>query len=220
MSIDWEAIEREYRAGQLSVREIARQFGVSHVAIGKKAKANGWARDLAKDVRAEVTNRLVTESVTDGNARAAIDAAASRVVELVRQHRGSLGRANRIVEKLLDELEEGTDKRGEIEDEVERVAAEEGFNAARRDAMRRAVSLPSRAMVARELSQTLKNLIPLERQAFNLDARDDHDGGGADGQGAFEAFTKALDGIASRKSSGPEIQGGLAERGEGVADHP
>ena len=108
MSIDWEAIEREYRAGQLSVREIARQFGISHVAIGKKAKANGWARDLAKDVRAEVTNRLVTESVTDGNARAAIDAAASRVVELVRQHRGSLGRANRIVEKLLDELEEGT----------------------------------------------------------------------------------------------------------------
>jgi DNA-binding Lrp family transcriptional regulator len=38
MSVDWEAIEREYRAGQLSVREIARQQGLSHTAINKRAK--------------------------------------------------------------------------------------------------------------------------------------------------------------------------------------
>ena len=39
---DWEAIEREYRAGQLSVREIARQHDVSAPAIVKRAKRLGW----------------------------------------------------------------------------------------------------------------------------------------------------------------------------------
>ena len=38
--IDWEAIEGMYRAGLLSVREIARSHGVSHVAILKRAKAD------------------------------------------------------------------------------------------------------------------------------------------------------------------------------------
>jgi predicted DNA-binding protein YlxM (UPF0122 family) len=48
---DWEAIEREYRAGQLSVREIARQYAVSEGAIRKRAKAEGWERALADVVR-------------------------------------------------------------------------------------------------------------------------------------------------------------------------
>lgn len=60
--IDWEAIEREYRAGQLSIREVARKHGVSDTAIRKEAKAKGWKRDLAdkvrKAVREEVFRRM------------------------------------------------------------------------------------------------------------------------------------------------------------------
>ena len=40
-AIDWEKIEREYRAGQLSVVEIGRQHGISHTAINKRAKRDG-----------------------------------------------------------------------------------------------------------------------------------------------------------------------------------
>lgn len=43
---DWERIEADYRAGLLSVREIAAANGVSHVAIGKRVKRDGWERDL------------------------------------------------------------------------------------------------------------------------------------------------------------------------------
>ncbi|HEY4292069.1 GIY-YIG nuclease family protein [Luteibacter sp.] len=43
---DWERIEADYRAGLLSVREIAAAQGVSHVAIGKRAKRDGWERSL------------------------------------------------------------------------------------------------------------------------------------------------------------------------------
>jgi len=173
-STDWEAIEREFRAGQLSVREIGRQHGVSHVAINKKAKVEGWARDLAKQVRREVTNRLVTTEVTSANAEEAVDTAAARGVELVRQHRKSLGRAQVIIEKLLGELERGTDNLEDIEEAIEEETAGDK-NTKRRNMMLKAVSLPQRAQTAAALSVTLKNVIPLERQAFNLDEKGDAD---------------------------------------------
>ena len=52
--IDWEAIERDYRAGILSLREIAAVHGCSHVAISKRARAEAWARDLAAKIQALV----------------------------------------------------------------------------------------------------------------------------------------------------------------------
>lgn len=43
-STDWAAIERAYIGSNVSVRQIAAEYGVSHTAIGKKASAHGWAR--------------------------------------------------------------------------------------------------------------------------------------------------------------------------------
>lgn len=165
---DWEAIEREFRAGQLSVAEIGRQHGVSHTAINKRAKKEGWERDLSGKVRQVVSARLVSAQVSASNAREAIETAAARGVELVRQHQSSLGRANRIAETLMAELQRGCDRLDEIEDAIAEETGDDA-NSNRRNAMLKAVSLPSRAATLRELSQTLKNLIPLERQAFNLD---------------------------------------------------
>lgn len=42
--IDWELIERDYRAGVLSVREIAASQGITHGAIGKRAARDLWVR--------------------------------------------------------------------------------------------------------------------------------------------------------------------------------
>ena len=46
-AIDWEAAERDFRAGQLSNRMIAEKHGVSETAIRKRAKAHGWERERA-----------------------------------------------------------------------------------------------------------------------------------------------------------------------------
>ena len=43
---DWEAIETAYRAGVMSLREIASQHGISEGAIRKRAKRDDWSRDL------------------------------------------------------------------------------------------------------------------------------------------------------------------------------
>lgn len=166
---DWEAIGREYRAGQFSVREIARQHGLSEGAIRKRARADNWQRALADKVRKAVRERLVRDDGTQEGARTQrdeeiVETAARRGVELVRQHRATLGRAHSVVQKLLVELEDATDIADTLGDEVE--SEKDGR---RRISMRRAVSLGGRAQTALALGQTLRALVPLERQAFGLD---------------------------------------------------
>ncbi|WP_145524501.1 terminase small subunit [Yersinia vastinensis] len=41
---DWEAIKREYSAGQLSIRALAEKYGVSDTAVRKRAKADEWPK--------------------------------------------------------------------------------------------------------------------------------------------------------------------------------
>ena len=57
--VDWESIERDYRAGLLSVREIAAAQGVSHTAIQKRAKVEGWDRDLKAKILAKADLSVV-----------------------------------------------------------------------------------------------------------------------------------------------------------------
>lgn len=60
-AIDWEAVEREYRAGQLSNRMIAEKHGISDTAIRKRAKRDGWERERA--ARQQEPVRLVSDEL-------------------------------------------------------------------------------------------------------------------------------------------------------------
>lgn len=51
--IDWDAIERDYRQGIKTLREMADIHNVSHVAITKHAKKFDWTRDLSAKIKAE-----------------------------------------------------------------------------------------------------------------------------------------------------------------------
>lgn len=167
---DWEGIEREYRAGQISEAAIARQFGVSRAAIQKRAKKNNWSRDLTEKVRQEVAARLVAEGLQPQREAATVEQAATRGVQLVLGHRSGLARLRTIAEKLAGQLDADSDDIKEIEAAIEDETAGDK-SGERRARMLKAVSLGSRAGIAQQLSQVLKNLIPLERQAFNLDEK-------------------------------------------------
>lgn len=177
--VDWELIEREYRAGQLSVSEIARLGNCSHTAIQKKAKKRGWTRNLREKVREEVAARLVAEGVANGNARETIERAAERDIQLIRDHRKDISSGRLVVRSLWEELQEASDHRVAIE---QAIVAETNEDGKRRAIMLRAVSLSSRSSTAANLAVALKNLVGIERQAFGL-------GDGSEGSSDGSAMT-------------------------------
>ena len=61
VDIDWEAIEREYRAGIKSIRRIGKEFGLTHRSVGQRAACEGWERNLAEKIRQAAKNKLAAE---------------------------------------------------------------------------------------------------------------------------------------------------------------
>ncbi|MFJ3117833.1 hypothetical protein ACIPI6_14960 [Pseudomonas protegens] len=173
---DWERIEQLYRAGLLSIREIAASCGVSHVAIQKRAKRGGWVRDLAAKIKAKadslVTRDMVTSVVTKEQAvteRGIVEANAQVIASIRIAHRTDIGRSRRLANKLLDELEAMTDENGTLRELIDQLKDDEG-PASLLEAAEKMASLPGRSKIIKELSETLKTLIALERQAYDVGA--------------------------------------------------
>lgn len=179
---DWEAIERAYRAGVLSVREIAASCGVSHTAIQKRAKANGWERDLKAKIKAkadslvakrEVATQVASRSVE--TEREIIEVNAEVIANIRMAHRGDISRSRRLTNKLLDELESLTDEQGTIKELIDQLKDgdhEDGEAMADVLALAKKMSaLPARTKTMKELAETLKTLVALERQAYDLDVK-------------------------------------------------
>jgi len=119
---DWEAIERAYRAGSLSVRAIAEESNISHVAIAKRAKKEGWVRDLTDKVRAaakrKVTSAVTTESYQDPlvTEEQIIEEASDKVASVVLAHRVDLAQWRGIANKLSAALQAMTVNEANIGD--------------------------------------------------------------------------------------------------------
>lgn len=167
---DWPAIESEYRVGQLSNRMIAEKHGVSEGMIRKKAKAQGWLKDLTDKVRREVRTQLVRDSVRTPHVseRDAIVQAGITGAEVVRTHRRDARAASDLVFLLMGQLHQVADSREDHENTILTICKDD--ETGQREAkLMRAVSLPVHASTIRDLSTALKNLITIERQAHNLD---------------------------------------------------
>lgn len=179
---DWERIEQLYRAGVLSLREIAIACPpVNHVAIARRAKKSGWVQDLSAKIKAKaddlVTRQAVTADVTAERVvsdRNVIDANAKVIADIRMAHRSDIGRSRRLANKLLAELEAITDENGTLRELIDQLKDDEG-PAALLEAAEKMASLPGRSKIIKELSDTLKNLILLERQAYDLDSATDAD---------------------------------------------
>lgn len=107
---DWERIESAYRAGSLSVRAIADKHGVNHATVLKRAKKEGWQRDLTDKVRAATKQKVTTAVTTDGNQpRVVTDAeiieeASTEAAAIVLHHRQDLSQWRGIATKLMNAL--------------------------------------------------------------------------------------------------------------------
>lgn len=179
---DWERIEADFRAGLLSVREIAFANGVSHTAIQKRAKAQGWDRDLGGKIKSKadalVAKREVASQVATATAaseRQLIEAGAEAIARVRLAHRADISRSRALAMSLLAELE-GTcivDSRETLESlkQMLRKPGEEispGMARAISEQIDRLNGLPGRAKVLKDLCDSLRVLIALEREAYGL----------------------------------------------------
>ena len=185
-AVDWERIELDYRAGAMSLREIAANHpGTNHVAIARRAKTEGWTRDLSERIKAKaedlVTRAAVTADVTANRAvteKQVVEANAQDQASVRLSHRKDIQRKRAIVAGLMDELEAqvGPDNAALLADlgDMLRSPDESGQDKLN-DLYRKIISLPERAKTAKTLAETLRIAVDMERQAFGMDAK------GADG---------------------------------------
>jgi hypothetical protein len=192
--IDWENIEKHYRAGATTLRGIGIEYGVTEGAIRKKAKAEGWERDLSAKVAEKVRNDLVRKEVrseqrlrTKHTEKEVIDAAATAVVNIVVAHRTDIGKARATANRLLEELQQVSS--GDIQaliQQASKALAEQTEDAALDGLVRKAMSLGSRASTMNSLANALKVVISLEREAFNIQSATEQQ------QDSYEDRLKAL----------------------------
>lgn len=105
---DWEAVERDYRAGLLSIRNLAARHGVPESTVRSKAKTEGWQRDLSESVRSATRAKLSrnasrTEAAQIDDAQV-IEEASTEAASLVFSHRHAITRWRGISERLADTL--------------------------------------------------------------------------------------------------------------------
>ena len=180
--IDWEAVEVQYRAGIRSLKDIGEEFGVSAPGILKRAKRDGWTRDLSEKIRAKADAQVNASAVNvpvNAEARVSereiIDANAQAIVSVRLSHRKDIQRSRRITMGLLEELEQqtGADNVAMLEQMGELLRSEDDKGQDKlNDLYRKIISLPGRAKTMKDLGESLRVLVTLERQAFGLDDKD------------------------------------------------
>ncbi|ELI8051651.1 TPA: hypothetical protein RM800_000565 [Yersinia enterocolitica] len=173
---DWEAIESAYRAGLMSLREIAAQHNISEGAIRKRAKRDDWSRDLSAKIKERAEDLVRKEEVrkqvrteTTLTERVLIEASAEVIANVRMEHRGDIRRAREITNALFDELGaecadiEALRKLGEL-----MLQPDENGRDRLNEVYQSIIALPERVKAVKALSDAMKNLIGLERQAYDI----------------------------------------------------
>ena len=199
---DWDQIELDYRAGVKSLRQIASEQNVSEGAIRKRSKRDEWSRDLSKKIQDKADDLVRKETVrsevrtkTTISEKDTIDANANVVASIRITHRKDISRARSISMKLFDELElmVGAENVNLLQQLGELLYSpdDKGMDKLN-DLYMKIISLPNRVKAIKELSDTMKTLVALERQAYGLDDENNK---------PIDSLTSLLERIATGNSS-------------------
>lgn len=212
--IDWEAVEREYRVGIKTLRQIADEHGCSHTAIKKRAEREGWSRDIHSRIQAKadelVSRSQVSKEVsmeTKATERQVVDANARVIADVVISQQTDLIESREIERALVAELA----GMGSMRDELEKIgemlrSPDELGNEKLNDLYRAAISHPQRVKSAKLLMDMRKARIETERKVLRIDTMPD-DPVGAAAKGAAEGAAAGVS--QSTRSMLSELMGEL-----------
>ena len=205
--IDWDGVELHYRAGIRSLKSIGAEYGVSDAGIIKRAKRDGWTRNLAAKIKAKTEAKVSAAAVSAvvseqkaANEHQLIEATSDLQVKTLMSHRTDIGRTRALFGALLGELEAETGSLalfqalGELLD----TSGPDHTGTWRQDKLnelyKKVISTTGRIDGAKKLTEMLEKLVKLERQAFGI----------SDGEEEKEGFDQVI------KSLGAKIRAELA----------
>lgn len=183
--VDWERIEAFYRAGILSLRQICTEVddAVTEAAIRKRAKRDGWTRDLGAKirqrtedlVRKEEVRRLGTQNepvrttLTPETEQVVVEANAQIGVSVRMRQRDDILRLRALASDLMNELVLQTANYPEFEELGELLRSEDDKGQDKRnDIYNRSISLVGRIDNAKKLAEILEKLQKMENEAYGL----------------------------------------------------
>lgn len=185
LKVDWQAVERDYRATKLTLRELGSKHGCDHAVIARKAKKEGWERDLTELVKQATNTKLIAQAVNDAvnNGQQDVTNVVLAVAELNKQvilgHRVDLSATRSVASDLLLELHNSALLGNEAQ-LLAQIAAGDGAQEAdlarARSAVNKALNLNSRIGSIKALAETFTKIQAAERIAFGLPL----DGSGAE----------------------------------------
>ena len=175
---DWEAVERDYRTGRFTLRELESKHGIPYATIAARAHKECWTRDLRKVIRQKASAALVEELAAQGaeqDTKAAaqlVQIAAEQAKAVMSAHRT---RAHALAATALDLLGE-LSKAALLAQEQELLAqilagsgAEPKDEAEARRVVGKALSLGGRATTVKQLTDALAKVQEMERKAWDLE---------------------------------------------------
>ena len=182
--VDWPAVERDYRTGKFTLRELEAKHGVDNAQIARRKKAEGWTQDLSDAVRAATNAQLMSAIVStevsnaQQNVSTTIMAAAEVNTQIILGHRRGLSRITRIKETLLDQIEQAAMLMPDLADVIEMVRQpdDNGVDKAN-DALRKAMSRSGLVDDLKKLAEIDERVRKGEREAFNITIPADGDDG-------------------------------------------
>lgn len=191
--VDWEAVEKDFRAGIKTLRQIADENGCTHPAIKRRADRDGWGRNLQAKIQAaaetKVTKEVTKESLV--TERQVVEANAEMLANVIRGHRKDAGRLRGVVSVLLEKVEAILTESDLFAQIGEMCAApdENGIDKVN-ELYHKVIALPSQTDSTKKLAETMKILIELERKVFKLDVQEDPVEAAA--RGAAEGAAKGM----------------------------
>lgn len=168
---DWEAVERDYRTGRFTLRELETQHGVSYAQISRKAKELGWSKDLREVIKQATDAAVLRETVTQAqkDTTETVLVAAEINKQVILAHRSGLRAITDVKEALLSHIAKAAELLPDLDEVVEMVRApdENGMDRAN-DALRKAMSRSALVDDLKKLADVDEKVRKGEREAFGL----------------------------------------------------
>ena len=173
---DWEAVERDYRTGRFTLRELETKYEVNNSTISRRADKHGWTQDLSTAIKQATNAKLIQSivaaecSTAQQNAADTVLAAAEVNKQVILGHRKGLQELTSVKRTLLDQIQQAAALLPDLAEVIEMVRKpdDNGIDRAN-DALRKAMSRSALVDDLKKLADVDEKVRKGEREAFDLD---------------------------------------------------